>query len=198
MIFSPSSRLLKDQSLSGFQQLHSWGCSKICSIKINVDSFFFLHTAATTLDIWSRFCPMLTCLRRRWTFLRFFACISLSSTMSSTWWRAVKTWRYFETFPSTSHVSRANREPRLTALIWGCRFQGGLQEVAEQLELERIGPQHQAGSDSLLTGMAFFKMREVRPSSGGGEHLRFIAIIFLSCVFFKLPVFTVLQLLFLL
>lgn len=41
-------------------------------------------------------------------------------------------------------------------------LKGGLQEVAEQLDLERIGPQHQAGSDSLLTGMAFFKMKEVR------------------------------------
>lgn len=36
-----------------------------------------------------------------------------------------------------------------------------MQEVAEQLEIRRIGPQHQAGSDSLLTGMAFFKMREM-------------------------------------
>jgi len=47
-------------------------------------------------------------------------------------------------------------------LMKSCKnLKGGLQEVAEQLELERIGPQHQAGSDSLLTGAAFFKMREM-------------------------------------
>jgi CCR4-NOT transcription complex subunit 7/8 len=47
-------------------------------------------------------------------------------------------------------------------LMKSCKnLKGGLQEVAEQLQLERIGPQHQAGSDSLLTGAAFFKMREM-------------------------------------
>ncbi|XP_075214384.1 CCR4-NOT transcription complex subunit Pop2 isoform X3 [Lycorma delicatula] len=47
-------------------------------------------------------------------------------------------------------------------LMKSCKnLKGGLQEVAEQLDLQRVGPQHQAGSDSLLTGMAFFKMREM-------------------------------------
>ncbi|KNC82803.1 CCR4-NOT transcription complex subunit 7, partial [Sphaeroforma arctica JP610] len=47
-------------------------------------------------------------------------------------------------------------------LMKSCKtLKGGLQEVADDLRVERIGPQHQAGSDSLLTGIAFFKMRKV-------------------------------------
>lgn len=50
-------------------------------------------------------------------------------------------------------------------LMKSCKnLKGGLQEVAEQLEIQRVGPQHQAGSDALLTGMVFFKMREVSNS----------------------------------
>lgn len=47
-------------------------------------------------------------------------------------------------------------------LMKSCKnLKGGLQEVSEQLEVERVGPQHQAGSDSRLTGDVFFKMREL-------------------------------------
>ena len=73
-------------------------------------------------------------------------------------------------------------------LMKSCRnLKGGLEEVARQLEvilmliyyflllsrkqnkqisfltvkIERFGPQHQAGSDSLLTGLTFFKLKEV-------------------------------------
>lgn len=69
-------------------------------------------------------------------------------------------------------------------LMKSCRnLKGGLEEVARQLEvtfidiksyiyydrnlfllifkIERYGPQHQAGSDSLLTGLTFFKLKEV-------------------------------------
>jgi len=40
-------------------------------------------------------------------------------------------------------------------------LRGGLQDLAEDLEVERIGPQHQAGSDSLLTLHTFFKMKKL-------------------------------------
>ena len=36
---------------------------------------------------------------------------------------------------------------------------GGLKDVAVSLGVERIGYQHQAGSDSLLTGQTFFRMK---------------------------------------
>jgi len=38
-------------------------------------------------------------------------------------------------------------------------LKGGLNDLAEDLKVERFGPQHQAGSDSLLTCTTFFKMR---------------------------------------
>jgi CCR4-NOT transcription complex subunit 7/8 len=40
------------------------------------------------------------------------------------------------------------------------KLKGGLNKVAEDLLVPRIGPMHQAGSDSLLTASTFFKMRE--------------------------------------
>ena len=43
---------------------------------------------------------------------------------------------------------------------------GGLQNVANILKVKRIGSQHQAGSDSLLTGQVFFKIYEKYFSTG--------------------------------
>ena len=40
-------------------------------------------------------------------------------------------------------------------------LKGGLNKLAEDLNVERIGPEHQAGSDSLLTQATFFKMRRL-------------------------------------
>lgn len=35
---------------------------------------------------------------------------------------------------------------------------GGLSSLADVLQVERIGPMHQAGSDSLLTAQTFFAL----------------------------------------
>lgn len=40
-------------------------------------------------------------------------------------------------------------------------LKGGLNKLGEDLSVERIGPEHQAGSDSLLTQATFFKMRQL-------------------------------------
>lgn len=47
-------------------------------------------------------------------------------------------------------------------LMRSCKnLKGGLNDLAEDLKVERIGPQHQAGSDSLLTCTTFFKMKSI-------------------------------------
>jgi len=59
-------------------------------------------------------------------------------------------------FPRSYDIKIMMRQPGPV----GAKLRGGLQEVADQLQVERIGPQHQAGSDSLLTAMTFFKIRQ--------------------------------------
>lgn len=47
-------------------------------------------------------------------------------------------------------------------LMKSCKnLKGGLQDVADELNVARVGPQHQAGSDSLLTALTFFRMRQL-------------------------------------
>lgn len=47
-------------------------------------------------------------------------------------------------------------------LMRSCKsLKGGLQDIADDLGLERIGTQHQAGSDALVTSQAFFKIRHM-------------------------------------
>ena len=51
---------------------------------------------------------------------------------------------------------------------------GGLNKLAETLEVERIGPQHQAGSDSLLTAATFLKLAATffnNDKGRGGERM---------------------------
>ncbi|VDM62599.1 unnamed protein product [Angiostrongylus costaricensis] len=40
------------------------------------------------------------------------------------------------------------------------KLKGGLQEVADQLDVKRHGVRHQAGSDALLTAKTFFKIKQ--------------------------------------
>lgn len=50
----------------------------------------------------------------------------------------------------------------IKVLMKSCKnLKGGLESLASLLEVKRIGPQHQAGSDSLLTSAVFFKMLQL-------------------------------------
>jgi len=47
-------------------------------------------------------------------------------------------------------------------IMQSCKdLRGGLNRLASDLEIERIGPEHQAGSDSLLTAVTFYKLKQV-------------------------------------
>ena len=50
---------------------------------------------------------------------------------------------------------------RLSRTFIFLEARAGRRFAAEDLEVERIGPEHNAGSDSLLTQATFFKMRQL-------------------------------------
>ena len=51
--------------------------------------------------------------------------------------------------------------PQAIQIISNLGQKSGLQDMADELNVKRIGPSHQAGSDSLVTGKIFFEMRRV-------------------------------------
>ncbi len=54
---------------------------------------------------------------------------------------------YFPSFFDIKHIMQASKG-----------WTGGLDKLATDMDIIRVGPTHQAGSDSLLTGKVFFKM----------------------------------------
>ncbi|TMS38268.1 hypothetical protein L596_005032 [Steinernema carpocapsae] len=59
-------------------------------------------------------------------------------------------------FPSSYDIKMITKMPGILTT----QLHGGLQEIADQLQVQRTGIQHQAGSDSLLTAQTFFKIKE--------------------------------------
>lgn len=57
----------------------------------------------------------------------------------------------------------------MTSLLDGHRFLGGLQKLADDLGCQRLGAEHQAGSDSLLTMDAFFALVKAKFTSADGK-----------------------------
>ena len=59
---------------------------------------------------------------------------------------------YFPTVYDVKHLLQFASAP----------IHGGLQRVGDELKVARVGQQHQAGSDSLLTSGVFFKLKSSR------------------------------------
>lgn len=50
----------------------------------------------------------------------------------------------------------------MTSLLDGHQFMGGLQRLADDLQCQRLGSEHQAGSDSLLTMATYFALTKAK------------------------------------
>lgn len=57
-------------------------------------------------------------------------------------------------------------------------LRGGLNKLGEDLSVERIGPMHQAGSDSLFTGSTFFKLCNDFFKDMDKDNNRFVGVLF--------------------
>jgi CCR4-NOT transcription complex subunit 7/8 len=57
----------------------------------------------------------------------------------------------------------------MTSLLDGHHFLGGLQKLADDLGCQRLGAEHQAGSDSLLTMSAYFALVKARFADAEGR-----------------------------
>lgn len=70
--------------------------------------------------------------------------------------------KYLMKDASRNHsVNNSPLNPQAAQIIANLGQQSGLQDLADELGVKRIGPQHQAGSDSLVTGKIFWEVRRV-------------------------------------
>ena len=57
----------------------------------------------------------------------------------------------------------------MTSILDGHQFRGGLQKLADDMGCQRLGAEHQAGSDSLLTMSAYFALATAKFTSSCGN-----------------------------